>query len=54
MTTTTAERCVTGKEARQFILAGAASEGLRVRGRFDLRNTGQVELPRGLRCSPRS
>jgi len=50
MTTTTAERCVTGKEARELILAGAAPDGLRVRGRLDLTNTKEVELPRGLRC----
>jgi hypothetical protein len=46
----TAERCVTGKEARELILAGAAPEGLHVRGRLDLTGTGEVELPRGLRC----
>jgi hypothetical protein len=46
----TAERCVTGGEARELILAGEAPEGLHVRGRLDLTNTGEIELPRGLRC----
>jgi hypothetical protein len=46
----TAERCVTGGEARQLILAGKAPEGLHVRGRLDLTNTGALDLPRGLRC----
>jgi hypothetical protein len=45
-----AERCVTGDEARKLILAGKAPEGLQVRGRLDLTNTGAVDLPRGLRC----
>ena len=34
------ERCVTGGEARKLILAGEAPEGLQVRGRLDLTNTG--------------
>jgi hypothetical protein len=46
----TAGRCVTGDEARKLILAGEAPEGLRVRGRLDLTNTGAIDLPRGLRC----
>jgi hypothetical protein len=46
----TAERCVTGDEARKLILAGKAPEGLHVRGRLDLTDTGAIELPRGLRC----
>jgi hypothetical protein len=45
-----AERCVTGDEARKLILAGKAPEGLHVRGRLDLTDTGAIELPRGLRC----
>ena len=44
------ERCVTGGEARKLILAGEAPEGLQVRGRLDLTNTGAIDLPRGLRC----
>src|SRR5919109_1410080 len=44
------ERCVTGGEARKLILAGEAPEGLQVRGRLDLSNTGTIDLPRGLRC----
>jgi hypothetical protein len=46
----TMERCVTGAETRQLILAGKAPDGLHVRGRLDLTNTGAIELPRGLRC----
>jgi hypothetical protein len=46
----TAERCVSSGEARKLILAGEAPEGLQVRGRLDLTNTGAIELPRGLRC----
>jgi hypothetical protein len=46
----TAERCVSGDEARKLILAGEAPEGLRVRGRLDLTNTAAVNLPPGLRC----
>ena len=46
----TAEACVTGREARQLILAGRAPEGLHVRGRLDLTNTGPLDLPHGLRC----
>jgi hypothetical protein len=46
----TAERCVTGGEARKLVLAGEAPEGLRVRDRLDLTNSGEIELPRGLRC----
>jgi hypothetical protein len=45
-----AERSVTGAEARKLILAGEAPEGLQVRGRLDLTNTGAIDLPRGLRC----
>jgi hypothetical protein len=45
-----AEQCVTGDEARQLILAGEAPDGLHVRGRLDLTNTGAIELPSGLRC----
>jgi hypothetical protein len=41
---------VTGGEARKLILAGEAPEGLQVRGRLDLTNTGTIDLPRGLRC----
>src|SRR5919204_5403650 len=44
------ERCVTGGEARKLILTGEAPEGLQVRGRLDLTNTGAIDLPRGLRC----
>src|SRR5437763_1467580 len=46
----TAERWLTGDEARDLILAGEAPAGLRVRGRLDLANAGAVELPPGLRC----
>jgi hypothetical protein len=46
----TAERCVTGGEARELILAGEAPEGLYVPGRLDLTKTGAIDLPRGLRC----
>ncbi|HEY7310230.1 MAG TPA: hypothetical protein VH643_12780 [Gemmataceae bacterium] len=46
----TAERGVPSREARALILAGEAPEGLQVRGRLDLTNTGVLDLPRGLRC----
>ncbi len=46
----TAEPCMTSQEARELILAGEAPEGLHVRGRLDLTNTTEIELPRGLRC----
>src|SRR5689334_22599274 len=45
-----AERCVPSGEARELILAGESPEGLQVRGRLDLTNTGAIDLPRGLRC----
>jgi hypothetical protein len=47
---TLTERCVTGAEARELILAGEAPEGLQVHGRLDLADTGAIDLPRGLRC----
>jgi hypothetical protein len=44
------ERCVTGDEARRLIVAGEAPDGLQVRGRLDLTNTGVTDLPSGLHC----
>jgi hypothetical protein len=41
---------MSGAEAQRLILAGEAPEGLHVRGRLDLTNTGPIELPPGLRC----
>ena len=41
---------MTGVEARNLILAGEAPDGLQVRGRLDLTNTGTIDLPCGLRC----
>jgi hypothetical protein len=45
-----ADRCMTSDEARKLILAGEAPDGLHVRSRLDLTNSGAIELPRGLRC----